>query len=267
MQSSANLGPSLGVLLFASVDVLGVAWLRIASAALVFAAWRRPWRAWRGLDANGQRAVIAWGVVLAMMNYAFYLAIARLPLGTVAGIEFLPIIALAAIGVRTRRNLTALLLAIGGVYLLVDVELAGEALGVALAIANAGLFAAYITLGHRVAQHGAGRGIDSLALAMLISLLVVLPLAGAALPAVGNVLAILAGIGVGISSGVIPYVGDQLAMARVRRSSYALLISLLPATATVIGVVVLGQIPTMLEVAGVALIAAGVALHRDAEAL
>jgi inner membrane transporter RhtA len=108
---------------------------------------------------------------------------------------------------------------------------------------------------------------DSLALAMLISLLVVLPLAGAALPAVGNVLAILAGIGVGISSGVIPYVGDQLAMARIRRSTYALLVSLLPATATVIGVVVLRQIPTMLEVAGVVLIAAGVAIHRDAEAL
>src|SRR6184192_2666048 len=75
------LGPSFAVLLFASVDVLGVAWLRIASAALVFAVWRRPWRALGRLDADGRRSVLAWGFVLALMNCSFYLAIARLPLG------------------------------------------------------------------------------------------------------------------------------------------------------------------------------------------
>jgi len=55
---------------------------------------------------------------------------------------------------------------------------------------------------------------------------------------------------------------DQLAMARLARSSYALLNSLLPATATVIGVVVLAQLPSLLELAGVTLVIAGVALHR-----
>jgi inner membrane transporter RhtA len=262
------LGPSFAVLLFAWVDVLGVAWLRIASAAVVFAIWRPPWRAIARLDADGRRSVVAWGVVLALMNCSFYLAIDRLPLGTVAAIEFLPVIGLAAVGSRTRRNLAALALATCGVYLLTDVVLSGEPIGVALAFVNAALFAAYIALGHRVAQHGAGAGIDSLALAMLVAAVVVTPLAGfAALPALGKPLAILAGIGVGISSSVIPYVTDQLAMARLRRSTYALLVSLLPATATVIGLIVLAQVPTIVEIAGVGLVIVAVGLHRDAEAM
>src|SRR5438094_292849 len=86
------LGPSFAVLLFARVQVLGVAWLRIASAALIFAAWRRPWRAFRTLDRDGRWLLVAWGLVLAVMNACFYSAISRLPLGTVAAIEFLPVI-------------------------------------------------------------------------------------------------------------------------------------------------------------------------------
>ena len=76
--------------------------------------------------------------------------------------------------------------------------------------------------------------------------------------------AIAAGIGVGVCSSVIPYVTDQLAMAKLARATYALMVSILPATATVIGIVVLGQMPTAAEVAGVALVVAGVALHREA---
>src|SRR5215213_2658934 len=96
------LGPAFAVLLFVRVDVLGVAWLRIAAAALVFALWRRPWQE------LGNRDVLAWGAVLAVMNCCFYLAIDRLPLATVAAIEFLPVIALAALGMRSRRNALAL---------------------------------------------------------------------------------------------------------------------------------------------------------------
>ena len=70
-------------------------------------------------------------------------------------------------------------------------------------------------------------------------------------------------MGVGVSSSVIPYVSDQLAMARLPRATYALMVSLLPATATVIGVVVLAQVPSVAEAAGVALVIAGVALHRE----
>jgi inner membrane transporter RhtA len=258
------LGPSFAVLLFARVDVLGVAWLRIAAAALVFALWRRPWRVLRELDRDGRRLLLAWGAVLAVMNVCFYTAISRLPLGTVAAIEFLPVIALAAAGARSRRNAVALALAVGGVYLLTDVQLQGEPLGIAFAFANALLFAIYIVLADRVAKRPQLSGIDGLAAAMLIAAVVVTPMGGwQAAPALLDPLALLAGIGVGISSSVIPYVSDQLAMARLPRATYALMIALLPAIATVIGIVVLTQIPTAVEVGGVALVVAGVALHRQ----
>ncbi|MDX6714114.1 MAG: inner rane transporter RhtA, partial [Baekduia sp.] len=146
------LGPAFAVLLFARVDVLGVAWLRIVVAALVFAAWRRPWRAVGALDREGRRLLIAWGSCLALMNCCFYLAIDRLPLATVAAIEFLPVIALAAAGARSRRNLAALALAVAGVHALTGVHLAGGALALGLAFANAALFAAYIVLADRVAK-------------------------------------------------------------------------------------------------------------------
>jgi inner membrane transporter RhtA len=256
------LGPAFAVLLFARVDVLGVAWLRIAAAAAVFSLWRRPWRALRRLDGGGRRLVLGWGAVLAAMNCCFYVAIDRLPLGTVAAIEFLPVIVLAAVGARSVRNLGALLLAVPGVFLLTDVRLEGEPLGVALAFANALLFALYIVLGHRVAQRGAG--IDGLGLSMLVAAVAVTPAAGwAAAPALADPVALLAGAWVGISSSVIPYVCDQLAMARLTRAAYALMVSLLPATATVIGIAVLGQVPAVAEVTGVALVVAGVAMHRE----
>jgi inner membrane transporter RhtA len=258
------LGPAFAVLLFARVDVLGVAWLRIAAAALVFAAWCRPWRAFARLDREGRRLLLAWGAVLAVMNCCFYLAIDRLPLGTVAAIEFLPVVALAALGARTPRNAAALLLAVPGVYLLTGVRIEGEGLGVGLAFANAGLFALYIVLAHRVARLEALRGVDGLAGSMLVALVVVTPMAGwAALPAFTDPVALLAGAGVGISSSVIPYVSDQLAMRRLARATYALMVSLLPATATVIGIVVLAQVPSWTEAAGVALVIAGVAVHRE----
>src|SRR4051794_37414581 len=171
------LGPAFAVLLFARVDVLGVAWLRIASAAVVLGLWRRPWRSFAPADRAGRRLLLGWGAVLAVMNCCFYLAIDRLPLGTVAAIEFLPVIALAALGARTARNGAAIALAVPGVYLLTDVRLAGEPLGVALAFANALGFALYIVLAHRVARHGGVGGLDGLAAAMLVAAVVVTPLA------------------------------------------------------------------------------------------
>jgi inner membrane transporter RhtA len=259
------LGPAFAVLLFARVDVLGVAWLRIASAALVFALWRRPWRAFAMLDRAGRRLLLAWGAVLALMNACFYVAIDRLPLGTVAAIEFLPVIVLAALGARSLRNVAALVLAVPGVYLLTGVQLEGEPLGVVLAFANAVLFAAYIVLAHRVARHGGLSGIDGLAASMLIAAVVVTPIGGwEVLPALTDPVALLAGVGVGLCSSVIPYVSDQLAMRRLPRATYALMVALLPATATVIGIAVLAQIPSWVEVAGVALVIAGVAIHRQA---
>src|SRR5712691_2153685 len=100
------LGPAFAVLLFSSVSVLGVAWFRIASAAVVFALWRRPWRIFAEASWAQRRILLALGIVLGLMNACFYLAIARLPLGTVGAIEFLGPITLAAVGARTPRNIT-----------------------------------------------------------------------------------------------------------------------------------------------------------------
>src|SRR3954471_7826283 len=256
------LGPAFAVLLFARVDVLGVAWMRIAVAAIVLGLWRRPWRTLARRDSRS--LLLALGGVLAVMNCVFYLAIDQLPLATVAAIEFLPVIALAARGARTRRTAAALALAVPGVYLLTGVQIEGEPLGVALAFGNAGLFALYIVFAHRVSQLATVDGIDGLAASMLIALVVVTPMSGwAAVPAFGDPVALLAGAGVGVSSSVIPYVTDQLAMRRLARATYALMVSLLPACATVIGVLVLTQIPTAAEVAGVGLVVAGVAVHRE----
>jgi inner membrane transporter RhtA len=206
----------------------------------------------------------AWGAVLAAMNACFYLAIDRLPLGTVAAIEFLPVVVLAALGARRPRNVAAVVLATAGVYLITDVRVPGAPLGLAFATANAALFAAYIVLAHRVASGGGLPGIDGLALAMLVAAVVATPLTGwAALPAAGDPVALLAGAGVGICSSVIPYVADQVAMARLSRGAYALMVALLPATATLIGALVLAQVPTAAEAAGVALVMAGVALRRE----
>jgi inner membrane transporter RhtA len=252
------LGPAIAVLLFSLVDVWGVAWLRIASAAAVFAIWRRPWRL------ATRPAVVLLGLVLAAMNTVFYLALARLPLATVGAIEFLGVIVLAAAGARTVRNGLALAAAVIGVVILTDLRLAGSTLGFVLAFANCALFMLYVALGHRIATTGPG-GVDQLGAAMLVAAVVATPFGlAAAAPAFTHPWWLLAGIAVGISSSVIPYVTDQLAMARLRRSTFALMLCVLPAWATVIGAVVLGQIPTARDLAGIAMVIAGVAAHQQA---
>ena len=258
------LGPAFAVLLFARVDPLGVAWLRIVSAALILALWRRPWRGLRRTDRRTRETLIGLALVFAAMNACFYLAIDRLPLGLVAAIEFLPVIALAALGARTLRNGAALVLAASGVFLLTDVHLAAEPLGLAFAFANAGLFAAYIVFAHKLARGRAIDRLDGLAAAMVLAALAVTPLSiWSAAPALLDPVAVAAGIGVGLASSVVPYVLDQLAMTRLSRATYSLMVSLLPATATIVGVVVLAQIPRPVELGGVALVVAAVAAHRE----
>jgi inner membrane transporter RhtA len=203
------------------------------------------------------------GVVLASMNSLFYLAIQRLPLSTVGAIEFLGPIALAALGARTPRNLLAVVVAVGGVAILTNVRLAGSPLGYIFAFANCGLFVLYIILGHRISGGG---GIDRLGLAMLVATVVAFPIGIAqAAPAFSDPRLLAAGIGVGVSSSVIPYVADQLAMARLPRASFALMMSILPATATAIGFLVLRQVPTAPELLGIGLVIVGIALHRARE--
>ena len=204
------------------------------------------------------------------MNACFYLAISRLPLVRVAAIEFVATIAVALAGVRTGRNLLALAGAVSGVFILIGPEWQGgltDWLGLLFAVVNAALFALYIVLGHAISRApGAASSVDRLGAAMLVALVFAMPIGLAeAVPALTSPTLLLAGVGVGVSSSVIPYVCDQLAMAHLPRATFALLLALLPATAAVVGALVLRQVPTLIDLVGIALVGIGVGLHRPPE--
>lgn len=257
------LGPAFAVLLFPHVGVLGMAWLRIATAALIFAPLTRPWRTFARADSRTRLLLLAFGACLAVMNCSFYLALDRLPISLVAAIEFVGTIGVALAGLRSVRNMIALAVAVIGTMMLIDVRWSSDPVGLFWAFLNGALFVGYIVLGHRVAR--AGDGIAGLGAAMAVAFIVVLPIGFAdALPAFFSPQLLLAAIGVGICSSVIPYVCDQLAMSRLPRASFALMLSLLPVTATLIGVIVLRQIPSTADCAGIALVVAGVAFHKPA---
>lgn len=147
-----------------------------------------------------------------------------------------------------------------------DVRLAGDAWSFFWALANAALFLLYIVLAHKLARADpATNPIDRLGASMLIAVVVITPLGGAqALPALTDPWLLGAGAGVGITSSVIPYVLDQLAMVWLPRATYALFVALMPMLAVIIGLIVLRQIPTWLEWLGIALVTSGVAVHHQA---
>ena len=131
----------------------------------------------------------------------------------------------------------------------------------------------YIVLGHKIANRTSAietidqppvDNFDLLAASMLVAAIVITPFGlRGAMPTFSNPLLLLAGVLVGVCSSVIPYVTDQLAMARMPRATFALMLSLLPVFATIIGALVLHQIPTIQDILGIVLVTAGVALHRQ----
>lgn len=261
------LGPSFAVLLFPAVGVLGVAWFRIASAALIFAPTTKPWRTLRQADARTRWLLLGLGICFAVMNTSFYLALERLPMSLVAAMEFVGTIGVALYGVRTGRNVAALALALLGVFILIDVTWASDPWGLFWSALNAALFVTYIVLGHKAAEGGASGGIERLGAAMMIAFFILVPIGlTEAISAFSQPTLVLAGIGVGICSSVIPYICDQLAMSRLPRQTFALLLALLPATATIIAAIVLAQIPTLRDLCGIGLVMAGIAIHKPAKA-
>ncbi|MDX6719754.1 MAG: inner rane transporter RhtA [Solirubrobacteraceae bacterium] len=250
---SQYVGAALAVLLFESVPAAGVAWLRVVASASVLVVWRRPWRTpW---TARRLRLVATFGLTLACMNVTFYLAIDRLPLGTAVAIEFCGPIAVAALGSRTRRDAAALALAAGGVLTLADVHLAASPDGLALAVAAGVAWAGYIVLGHRMAADGAIRPQDGLALGMAIGAAGFAPaLVWSSVPALVSPALLAACLAVGVASSVVPYALEQVAMRRLPRARFALLLALLPATAAIVGAILLGQVPGLVEAAGIALV-------------
>jgi len=254
------LGASVAVVIFDELSPSVIAWLRLVGAAAILLAWRRPGRAaWRG-----RRLLLAgaFGLATGLMNLAFYESIARLPLGTAVAIEFCGPVAVAAFGSRTRRDVGALALAVLGVALIADVQWSGSPTGVVLALAAAAMWAGYIVLGKRVA--GAGAGLDGLAVGMAVAAVALSPLAIGAGPAVRSPRLFLLAVGVGLLSSVVPYALDQIVLRRAGPARFALLLALLPATASLVGLVVLRQVPKAAEAAGI-LAVVGAVLLRSRE--
>ncbi|MEU6645430.1 EamA family transporter [Saccharomonospora sp. NPDC046836] len=253
-------GAAVAVWLFDVASPSGVAWLRCLGAALILLAWRRPGRAaWRG---RPLLLAAVFGVVTAGMNVVFYEAVARLPLGTAVALEFTGPVVVAAAGTRGRRDVAALALVAVGVVCIADVQLRGSPAGVAFALAAAAAWACYILLGRKVALDG--NGIDSLAVGFAVATVLLSPLAlgTQAVWAAPDLLVL--GVGVGLLSTVVPYALDQVVLRRVGQARFAVLLALLPVTATVAGFLVLGQVPRPLEILGILAVVGGVAVRsRD----
>lgn len=255
------LGAAIGVFLFDTLDPAVVAWLRALGAAAILLAWRRPWRSKVGKRPRWTRRKVMlatlFGLATVGMNVMFYEAIDRIPLGAAVAIEFLGPVAVAAFGSRRARDVVALALVVIGVIAIASSQFDGGSVGlpgVGFALASAALWAAYILLGKRVAD--AGNGMDDLAVGMAGASVLLAPfLLGPELVANAEVFlesrVWILGLGVGLLSSVVPYVLDQVVLVRIGRARFALLLALLPTTATAVGAVVLSQTPTAAEAFGI----------------
>ncbi|MGI9624393.1 MAG: EamA family transporter [Acidimicrobiales bacterium] len=258
---SQYLGAAVAVGLFDEIAPAGVAWLRVLGAGLIVSAWRRPWRrSWTRTELGW---AAAFGTTLAAMNLFFYLAINELPLGNAVAIEFIGPIAVAAYGARNRRSIAAVLLALMGVVLLAGVEAGGEMIGVLFALLAGIAWAGYIVLGHRVARTGLavdGLGVGMLMGACLLSVVGVPELG----PALDSPYLLVLALTTGLLSNAIPYAIDQEVLKTVDQYRFAMFQSMLPASATLIGLVALAQIPSGAELAGIGLVVAALAIQGSA---
>lgn len=256
-------GAALAVGLFAVLPAATVAWLRIAVSALVLVAWLRPWRVPALRDRRHLAVTAGFGVVLATMNVAFYVAIEHLPLGTAVALEFAGPVAVAAVTGRGWRDRVAIAVAAVGVVLLAGVSLdtgPGAVTGLVAIGVSALCWAGYILLGRRVARSGAP-GASGLAVAMTVGALVFAPfLAGTAAPVLHDARLALLVVAIAVCSSVVPYALEQVVLRRVSAATFAVLLSLLPATAAVVGALVLRQWPHGLEVVGLVLVSGAIAL-------
>lgn len=249
-----EVGASIAVLLFPQVGPLGMVMLRLVFSAIILLLIARP--RLRGHSRVDWTSVALFGLVLALMNALFYLALERLPLGVTVTIEVLGPLVLSIVASRRASAWLWAVLALAGV-----VALGGggwdrlDPIGVLFALGAAGSWAFYILASARVGR--AFPKLDGLALAMAIGALLALPLgildAGAALLRVELV---ALGAAVAVLSSTIPYALELIALRRLPAAVFAILMSLAPATAALAGFVFLGQHMTPLEIVGIALVIA-----------
>ncbi|GAA1180794.1 EamA family transporter [Nesterenkonia xinjiangensis] len=245
-----QIGAALAVLVFPAAGPVGMVALRLLLSAGMLWALVRPHV--RGLSARSWAVAAGYGLVLAGMNVAFYLALARLPLGTTVTLEILGPLTLSIIAGRSWLSALWAVAALVGVAMIGwDPATALDPVGVAYALLAAALWAAYILLTKRTGEEFTG--LIGLTLGMTVGGLAVAPaavmLSGPALldPAI-----LMIGLGVALLSSTVPYAMEMLALRRLPASSFAILLALAPAIAAAAGFLLLGQ-----QLSGYALLGMG----------
>jgi inner membrane transporter RhtA len=255
-------GAAIAVGLFDQVEPQTVAWFRVIGATIALLVVSRGW--WRGWTRPQLIAAGIFGVATALMNTFFYLGIDRIDLGKGVTIEFIGPIAVAAATTRTGRNAVALLFAVAGVVVLGGTEIGDNTLGLVFILIASGLWATYIVVGAKVAA--IGRGVTGLGVGLAIGALATTPIGAPWSGPVWLSPSLLAlCLIVGVFSNAIGYGIDQFTLRRIPIRRFSLLLALLPVTASLIGWFWLGQQPTWLDVAGIALVLVGVAVQERDE--
>ena len=226
--------------LFPVVGAQGTTAVRVGLSALLMLMLWRPWR-WRLSRADAQ-AVVLYGAALGAMNLMFYLSLQTLPFGLAVAIEFAGPLAVAIWSSRRAVDFVWVALAIVGLALLLPVGLSGSALdplGVLYAVGAAVFWALYIVFGKRAGHLHAGQ---SVSLGLLVAALVVVPVgvahAGAALlsPSV-----LLVGVAVAAISSALPISLEMMALKRLPKEAFGIMISMEPAVAALLALVLLGE--------------------------
>jgi inner membrane transporter RhtA len=252
--ASVQFGSALATTLFDEAGPAGTVLLRTAFAALVLAAIWQP--AMRGRGETTWRAVALYGVCLVGMNLCFYESLDRIPLGIAVTLEFVGPLTVAIVGTRSRRDVVWVVFAAAGVVLLAPGIGDGlDALGVAFALTAGGFWGAYILIAARIGRGSAGLG--GLSAAMIYATIILVPFgvadAGADLLHPG---VLAAGLGVALLSSVLPYTVELEALRRLPERTFGVLLSLEPAVAALVGLVVLDQHLLGREIVAIALVVA-----------
>lgn len=243
---SLCVGSSFAKTLFPVAGAEGTTVIRLAFAAVLLLALWRPWR--RPLSRRDAGTIALYGVVLGIMNVLFYLAIARIPLGIAIAIEFTGPLVLAIISSRRALDFVWIGFAVLGLGLLLPLD--GRAsgldpLGVMYAIGAGVCWALYIITGKRAGNLHGGQATS---LGMLIATLVVLPVGfGQATAALLNPAWLAIGLVVGILSSAVPYSLEMVALRRLPKETFGILLSMEPAVGAVAAWIILGERLTLLQ--------------------
>jgi inner membrane transporter RhtA len=256
---SVQVGLAVSVGLIDELGADGAAWLRLAWAGLLLPLLARPRR--RDFTASAVRVCVLLGVVTGAVTLLFMAALARLPLGTASALEFLGPLGVAVWRGHGAGRLWALVAAVGVLCLTQPWAGTADPVGVAFALAAAACWAAYILLTQRVGDHVSG--IKGLAISMPVAGLTATLVAGPSVAAQLSPELVVVGLGLALLLPVLPFTLELLALRRLTASAFGTLMSLEPAFALVVGLVLLGQVPNVLAALGVVfVVAAGVGAER-----